>query len=363
MSNRLRPRQPTIHDIAREAGVSAATISRVLNRRPEVAPATRARVLRVIRERGFSSNRSARALSGGHTGLVGVTLPKIESAYFGLLADGVVDALDEHDLRAVICPTRHERDRELGLLDLLMHGLTEGAVLILPSESSRELLALRDGGYPFVVLDPKTPAGPGIVSVSAANAAGAAAATEHLLELGHRRIGLITGPAGWCATEERLAGHRAVLVGAGLPRDPALEIEADFEVAGGRLAAARLLALADPPTAILAFNDNLAAGAYQAARRRGLELPRELSVIGFDDVEHAGLVTPGLTTVRQPLREMARMAVDLFERLRADQPLEALAVELGTRLVVRESTAPPPARPQAARRQAGSDASGSPLAA
>jgi LacI family transcriptional regulator len=363
MSNRLRPRPPTIHDIAREAGVSAATISRVINRRPEVAPETRARVLRVIRERGFSSNRTARALSGGRTGLVGVTLPKIESAYFGLLADGVVDALYEHDLRAVLCPTRHERDRELGLLDRLMHGLTEGAVLILPSESSQDMLALRESGYPLVVLDPKTPVGPGIASVSAANVAGAATATEHLLRLGHRRIGVITGPAGWCATEERLAGHRAALVGAGLPRDPSLEVEADFEVAGGREAAARLLGFAEPPTAILAFNDNLAAGAYQAARQRGLVLPRDLSVIGFDDAEHAALVTPALTTVRQPLREMARMAVDLLGRLLADQPLEALRVELGTRLVVRESTAPPPALPQIASAQAGSVANGSPAAA
>lgn len=333
-----------MRDVAREAGVSVATISRVLNQPSEVAPLTRERVLRVIRERGYSTNRSARALSRGRTGLVGVTLPKIQSSYFALLADAIVDALYEHDLRAVLCPTRHERDREAGLLELLMHGLTEGAVLILPSESEAELVALQERGYPFVVLDPKTPIAPGIPCVSAANTAGAAAATAHLLGLGHRRIGAITGPAGWCATEERLVGYRTALVGAGVRLDPGLVVESDFEVEGGRTAAARLLSLPEPPTALLAFNDNLAVGAFQSASDRGLGLPADLSVVGFDDAEHAPLVTPALTTVRQPLGEMARVAVGLLTRLLAGRPVEALKVELATRLVLRDSTAVPSKR-------------------
>ncbi|HXH97054.1 MAG TPA: LacI family DNA-binding transcriptional regulator, partial [Gaiellaceae bacterium] len=324
MGNRLPQRPPTMRDVAREAGVSVATISRVLNRPDEVAPATRERVLRVIRDRGYSTNRSARALSRGRTGLVGVTLPKIQSSYFAVLADAIVDALYEHDLRAVLCPTRHERDREAGLLELLMHGMTEGAVLILPSESEAELVALQERGYPFVVLDPKTPIAPGIPCVSAANTAGAGAATAHLLGLGHRRIGAITGPSGWCATEERLAGYRTALVGAGVRPDPLLVVESDFEVAGGRAATSRLLSLAEPPTALLAFNDNLAVGAFHCARERGFELPRDLSVVGFDDAEHAPLVTPALTTVRQPLGEMARLAVGLLTRLLAGRPVEAL---------------------------------------
>ena len=341
MRNRLRHRPPTIRDVAREAGVSVATISRVLNRPEEVAVGTRERVLRVIREQGYSTNRTARALSGGRTGLVGVTMPKIQSSYFGLLADTVVDALDDHGLRAVLCPTRHEHDREAGLIQRLMHGTTEGGILILPTESSDELAVLGERRYPFVVLDPKTPLGPGIPCVSAANTAGAAEATAHLLALGHRRIAAITGPAGWCATEERLAGYRAALAGAGLRPDPSLQVESDFEVEGGNRAAAWLLSLPDPPTAVVAFNDNLAAGAMQAARKRGFTLPRDLSIVGFDDAEHAPLVTPPLTTMRQPLAEMARMAVELLTRLLAGRPLEALKVELGTQLVVRESTAPP----------------------
>ena len=344
MRNRLQRRPPTIRDVARQAGVSVATVSRILNRREDVAPATRERVLRVIREQGYTRNRTASALSAGRSGLVGVTLPKIQSSYFAQLADAIVDALYEHDLRAVFCPTRHERELELSLLERLMHGMTEGAVLILPSESSAELLAVQGQGYPLVVLDPKTPVGPGIPSVSAANITGAAAATRHLLGLGHRRIAAITGPAGWCATDDRLAGLHTALAGAGIEPEAALVAEGDFEVAGGRNAAARLLALPDRPTAIFAFNDNLAVGAFQAARELGLELPGDLSVVGFDDSEEAPLVTPALTTVRQPLGEMARMAVSLLTRLLAGRPVEALRVELATTLVVRESTAPPPAR-------------------
>ena len=233
MSNRLRPgrpRTPTIRDIARDAGVSTATVSRVLNHRAAVAPRTRERVLRVVRESGFMTNRTARALSAGRTGLVGVTLPMIQTSYFSTLAAGVAGALYEHDFYAVMCPTAHERDREVGLLERLIHGTTEGAVMILPAESSSELLALLDRGYPFVVLDPKTPPPDGIPSVSAANVGGAAAAATHLLELGHRRIAAVTGPAGWCATEERLDGYRSALIRAGVPLDAELEVEADFEI-------------------------------------------------------------------------------------------------------------------------------------
>ncbi len=341
MSNRLQSRPPTIRDIAREAGVSVATISRVLNRQPHVAPETRAAVLRVVRERGFSQNRSARALSGAPTGLVGVTLPFIRASYFAPIAAALAEALYEQDLRPILCPTLHEHDREVGLLERLMHGTTDGAVLILPSESNDELRALSEHGYPFVVLDPRVPLDPDIASVATANTTGAISAVEHLLRLGHRRIAAITGPSGWCATEERLIGYRAVLTRAGVPLDHALEIESNFEIGGGYAVAGQLLDSPSPPTAIFAFNDNLAIGALQAARERGLSVPDDLSLVGFDDSEHAPLVTPPLTSVRQPLTELGRMAVALLVRLLAREGGETLKIELSTTLVVRGSTAAP----------------------
>jgi LacI family transcriptional regulator len=192
-----------------------------------------------------------------------------------------------------------------------------------------------------VVLDPLMPLDERIPSVSAAHTSGASQAMRHLLELGHRRIAQITGPRGWLATEDRRRGYSAALAAAGILADPELEVEAEPEIEGGRTGAAQLLDLPDPPTAIFAFNDNIAIGAIQTARARGLRVPDDLSIVGFDDVEHATIVTPALTTVRQPLAEMGRTAVSLLGRLLEQQRFETLHVELATRLVVRDSTAPP----------------------
>jgi LacI family transcriptional regulator len=196
-------------------------------------------------------------------------------------------------------------------------------------------------GFRFVVVDPMMRIDERVPTVSAAHSAGANQATAHLLELGHRRIAVITGPEGWMATDERLRGHRAALAAAGVLPDGSLVVESDFEVAGGRAAAAQLLDLAEPPTAIFAFNDQLAIGAMQAALERGMRVPDELSIVGFDDTAEAQIVTPRLTTVHQPLAEIGRMGVSLLTRLLENQRLEALHVELETKLVRRGSTAPP----------------------
>jgi len=221
-----------------------------------------------------------------------------------------------------------------------MHGLTDGALIVLPEESSEELGRLVDAGYRFVVVDPLMPLDDRIASVSSANTSGADQAMKHLLGLGHRRIAIITGPRGWVATEERRRGYHAARAAAGILPDPALEVESNFEIDGGEQAANVLLDLPEPPTAIFAFNDNHAIGAIRAARARDLRVPDDLSIVGFDDVEHATVVTPALTTVRQPLAEMWRTAVSLLMRLLEGHSLETLHIELGTRLVVRESTAP-----------------------
>jgi LacI family transcriptional regulator len=338
------PRRATIRDVAREAGVSVATVSRVLNDHPHVSPKTRDAVLRSVRAHGFSTNRSARGLSGGRSGLVGVTLPYVHATYFALMLSGLSAALGERDMRAVVCPTAHEHDREVDLLGRLMHGTTDGAILMLPSESRGELARLQRAGFPFVVVDPREPVPDGIASVTAQNAAGAREATRHLLGLGHRRIAAITGPGGWVATEQRLVGYRSALAEAGVLPRPELEVEGDFTAEGGRAAAARLLSLPEPPTAIFAFNDNLAVGVVEEARARGLAVPDDLSLVGFDDAELAPLLTPPLTTVRQPLDEMGRIAVSLLARLLEGQHVEALEIELATTLVERGSTAPPPGR-------------------
>jgi LacI family transcriptional regulator len=332
----------TIRDIARMAGVSIATVSRVANGRPDVSEQTRTQVTKVMHTHGFTANRSARALSARRTGLIGFTVPFVEENYFTGILSGAAEALYELGQRIVLCPTHHDHDREVTLLEHLMGGTTDGALILLPEESSPELRRLQEQGYPFVVADPRQPLDDGIPAVSAAHAAGARAATDHLLRLGHRRVGLITGTPGWVATEERIEGYRIALATGGLPFTYELLAGGDFTTETGYRAAQLLLELTDPPTAIFASNDNLAIGAMRAAFERGLSIPGDISIVGFDDIWLANNLFPRLTTVRQPLAELGRTAVSLLNRLVNGQRIEALRIELATQLIVRESTGPAP---------------------
>jgi LacI family transcriptional regulator len=338
--NNQRPSKTTIRDIAAHTGVSIATVSRVLNGRPDVSAVTREAILHYVREQGYYSNRTARGLAGGRTGLIGLAMPFVD-AYFGLIAAGAAEALGQHDSRLVLCLTEHEHDREITLLDRLMHGTTDGGLILLPSETNTELLSLRRQGYPFVVIDPMVPLDEGLPVVASAHWHGARTATEHLISLGHRRIGVITGHPTWVASIDRLAGYQAAMASAGLPIHPELICHSDWHIEGGSAEARHLLDVPDPPTAIFAFNDNMAIGVMQVARERGLHIPRDLSVVGVDDIEMTECLTPPLTTVRQPLREMGRVASGLLMRLIEGQQVEATRLDLVNRLIVRESTAPP----------------------
>lgn len=335
------PYRTTIRDIALRSGVSVATVSRVLNDRPDVSDDTRETVLRQIRDDGYTTNRSARGLATRRADLVGLTLPVVQAEYFGQIVSGAAEALYKRDVRFVLCPTLYEHDREVSLLNRLMHGTTDGAMLVLPSETDFELTQLHRNGYPFVVVDPREYLNVDVPVVSATHLQGARAAMEHLIGLGHRRIGAITGPPGWCATVDRLDGYRSALLAAELPVDPELVCEGDFLLEGGYRGASHLIDLAQPPTAIFAFNDTMAIGALRAARERGLRVPQDLSVIGFDGAEVSLMVEPLLTTVRQPLQEMGRVAASLLLRMLDGQPLEAMRLQLATRLVVRDSTVKP----------------------
>jgi LacI family transcriptional regulator len=277
------------------------------------------------------------------SGVLAVLVPLGYDIYFGSILAGVTEAAYEHGLRLSIASTRHEHARELELFAQLSD-MADGALLILPEQSAGELERAVGGGYPLAVVDPLLPLGDGIASVVAANRRGAQQALEHLVALGHRRIGLISGPPGWRATEERREGCRQALAGAGIPPDGELLVEADFEIGAGAAAAAQLLELDEPPTAIFGFNDGIACGAIRAAHERDVRVPEELSLVGFDDLPYATIVTPPLTTIRQPLAEMGRAGVGLVVRLLSDRSAQVPHIELPTRLIVRESTAPPHAR-------------------
>lgn len=332
-----RQQKVTIRQVAEAAGVSLATVSRVLNGHADVSGATRQAVERVLRERGYQAGGRRPRVSSA-TGLVGVTMPLVHPGYFAQILSGAAEALYEHDLRAVLGPTRHSHERETSLLERLIGGDADGAVLVLPEESAAELRALREQGFPFVVVDPRTEVPDGIPVVRAAHSSGATQATGHLLSLGHRRIGVIAGPEGWVATQERLRGYYAALAGVGVLPDESLVRYSNFRIDGGRAEAAALLDLPDPPTAVFAFNDSMAIGVMQEAAARGLSVPGDCSVVGFDDTVEASVVVPALTTVRQPLAELGRTAVSVLLRQLNDSHFEPLRIELETRLVPRNST-------------------------
>lgn len=326
----------TVRDVAARTGLSIATVSRVLNGRANVAPDTRERVLAALGQLGRQAPRRRGERATG----IYVRCPYVLTDYFGLIVSAIAEALEPHGL-PVILNAGVSAQREHVLSSLTGRRDVAGAVLILPPEPGAELARLRDRGFPFVVVDPRTPPPRNLAAVSAAHFAGARQLTAHLIGLGHRRIGIIGGPRDWLAGENRFAGYLAPLADAGVLPDPELtRFVAEPTTGLGHRAAAELLDLPDRPTALLAFNDKMAIGALRAAAERGLRVPEDLSVAGFDDIELGRACRPMLTTVRQPLEEMGRMAVHLLLRMLGGHRIDALHVELATELVVRESTGP-----------------------
>jgi LacI family transcriptional regulator len=334
------PPRSTIREVASEAGVSTATVSRVLNDSATVSPATRAVVLQAIERHGLTARRRrppARPLPD----VVTVRCPYVLDDHFGAILSAIARSLRQRGKVLLLSAEALEGD-EPSLPELLRPELTEGAILILPPEPGAALADLRASGYPFVVIDPRTALAPDIAAVSAAHFSGAQLATAHLLRLGHTRIAAIAGPLNWIATDGRLMGYRAALAADGLLAPGELvRLGGEPTFAHGLEAARALLALPEPPTAIVAFNDKIAVGAMEAAAERGLRVPGDLSIAGFDDLDLSRAVVPRMTTVRQPLEEMARMGVELLLRLIDGREIDTLHIELATELVVRASTGPP----------------------
>jgi LacI family transcriptional regulator len=329
----------TVRDVAVATGVSIATVSRVLNQQGTVAPETRRLVERAVEELGLRAPGPRGGTAKPVAGAVFVRCPYVLTDYFGLIVSSIAEAVARHG-RQVVLDAGEAAQPEQVLSRLPAQRGIGGAILILPPEPSDELVRLGARRFPFVVVDPRTTLPRDIPSVSAAHQSGARQVTAHLTSLGHTRIGVIAGPREWLAADARLSGHSAALAEVGILRDPALTRHVEPTVAHGYRAAAELLDLDPRPTAVVAFNDKAAIGALQAATERGLSVPADLSITGFDDLDLSRATTPQLTTVRQPLQEMGRMAVSLLIRLLDRHELEALHVELATELIVRGSTGP-----------------------
>jgi LacI family transcriptional regulator len=332
---------PTLAEIARVAGVSAMTVSRVLNGRPDVSSATRERIEQVVKERGYTRNRAAAALRKGRVGLIDLVVVSLDTAYHLEVIRGVEECLEPTGFRMALSATHDQAKRERQWLAKVIDGSTDGAILVLADGHAAHLDRLRKRHIPFVVVDHRGELGADTPSVGATNWSGARVATEYLLSLGHRRIATISGRLALGCSRERISGYRAALEAAGVPVDPALIREGDFRSETGYRETCALLDLSEPPTAIFAGNDMQAVGAMNAVRRQGLSVPADVSIVGFDDLEIAALINPSLTTVRQPLAQMAAFAATMLLQLIAGEPLGSNRVELATELIVRESCAAP----------------------
>jgi LacI family transcriptional regulator len=330
----------TIKDVSKAAQVSTKTVSRVLNNEPYVSPETRARVERAIADLRFSPSAAARILAGGASNQVALLYDNHSPHYIHQIQTGVWARCTEQGVRLLAQPMDVASPmlaKEVG--ELIDQTRVDGVILSSPVTDAVVVLeALEARGVPYVRISPGTDHGRS-ASVTMDDVQAADDMTSHLIALGHRRIGFIVGHVNHTASGQRLFGYRRALDRAEIPFEPRYVRPGDFDFASGEAAADVLLDLARPPTAIFASNDDMAAGVLTVAHRRGLGLPRDLSVAGFDDTALASQLWPPLTTVRQPTRDLAYAATSLlFSR----EP-GAVHRRLAHELVVRGSTAAPPA--------------------
>lgn len=336
-------RRVTIADVAAEAGVSIATVSKVLNGRADVAPPTRAQIESILAERGYVRTRRTRTRTGTtprkRGGLIEMLFNDAGTPWAAEMVRATVEAARPHGVAPVVSTLGPRRAP--AWLDGVAERAPRGILLALSDFSPADQRRVRKLGVPVVLVDPVGDFDSEVPSIGAGNWGGGMAATRHLIELGHRRIGVVTGPMRYLCSQARLAGYRAALERAGLPFDDQLVRHGDFHHAAAKAAALELLDLPHRPTAVFAGNDEQAAGVYVAAQQRGLRIPDDLSVVGFDDVPMAQWLFPALTTVRQPIAELAALAVRIV--LADTDPVELTQgrIELPTTLVVRDSTGPP----------------------
>ena len=326
----------TIVDVARRARVSASTVSHVINGTREVAPATRRRVEAAIEAVAYRPNALARSLRSGRSQTFGLILPDSGNPFFAEVGREIQLAAFDAGFSVFLCNTENDPAKEQRSVNLLTHTRVDGLVLVAVDERGDALRGLLHQRVPVVVMDRERPDLP-LDTVLTDHREGGRLATRHLVALGHRRIGLVAGPAGLSPSELRLAGHRQALEEAGLPFRSELVRHGDFHPESGRAAARALLAHPRSPTAILACNDLMALGVLRAAAESGRGVPQDLAVVGYDDIELAAFTVPPLTSVAQPRREMGRAAVRLLINRLAGPGLPPQQALLPVSLTVRRS--------------------------
>ena len=335
----------TIQDVARKAGVSISTVSRALNGRNDVAEETIEKVQSVVKELGYASSLAARGMRSHRTNLIGLILHDVASSYSQEIMRGVNRVIANLD-KDLIVYTSGKLDREnvaqheRYYVALLNGSITDGAIMVTPTATQFPTYA------PLVIIDPnnETPDYPAII---ATNQEGALAAMNYLTGLGHRRIGHIAGEMKLVSANQRLQGYKDGLASAGIPLNEDLIDIGDYTTETAVVCARKLLLLPDRPTAIFAANDMSAIGVYQAAKEFGLQIPRDLSVMGFDNLREAATLNPPLTTIDQSIENMGATATEMIAKLVKGEslptnPEEGHLYKIPTRLVIRDSCASMP---------------------
>ena len=328
-----KKRTVTIQDVAKTAGVSVSTVSRVLNAKVDVASDTQARVLKVIKELGYTSNLAARSMRSRKKNLIGLVVPDIGFPYSIEIMKGINRAIAETSFDLLLYTTGGiQKDgtimREQHYVSLLNNSLTDGAIIV--ASAAAEFIT----DAPIIAVDPHM-LNPNYPCVQGTNYRGAIAAMEYLLRLGHRRIAYINGRPEIASAGIRLQGYRDALLNAGVELDESLILPGDFSTDTGRKRALQLLSLDNPPSAIFAANDQSAIGVFQAADELGVRIPDELSVVGFDNISEAKYL--GLTTVDQFLADMGYVAIHMLIKLINNEPLDEQIYKMPTKLVERSS--------------------------
>lgn len=329
----------TMKDVAQRAGVSPSTVSHVINETRFVSQQLRDRVLHAMSELNYQPSAVARSLRTKRTQVVALVIPDITNPYFPEVARGVQDVAEENEYSVILCNTDRVRGRELRFLKALRGQWVDGLILNPSEVTSGDLQDLQDAQIPVVLIGSQIDH-PDLDVVMVNNVQGAYDAVSHLIDLGHRRIGLVGGQRAASSGEQRFQGYIRALADHDIPVDEEIITEGRFTREGGYESMKRLLALQSPPTAVFASSDVMAIGALMAIQEQGLQVPNDVSLVGFDDIAEASTTTPKLTTVSQPKYQTGEVAAQLlFDRVEGASPGERQKIVLSHQLVIRDSTA------------------------
>jgi LacI family transcriptional regulator len=342
-NNNISPKKRrgvTIVDVARASGVSYTTVSRVLSGYEFVSETARTRVMKAVEDLGYVANLQARSLKGGRSQIIGLLVPNLDNGYVGTITQGIDQELARANYDLMLYTSHRRPGKESFYVNAIVNGLTDGLLLVAPLIPATYLNELREHNYPYVLIDQTDDSEDSSV-VESTNWQGAYDATHFLIQLGHTQIAFIKGSGAVRSAIDRLQGYKAALAEHNIPIREDLVIEGDYQQQTGYETTKKLLQNTEVrPTAIFAANDLSAFGAMDAARESGLRIPDDISIIGFDDIPQASFVYPKLTTVRQPLEQMGRVAVKLLLERIEDQSRPPQRVTLATQLVIRDSCRP-----------------------